>query len=539
MTNQTNLDYLFKLTSPLPERGAVGSTSASGRRSAFDDHLVNASASPSSSSNSAGVRARSAESAPAASDVPANRAQSDDDRAASDRQQAEESAPVNSASDDANVTPSDDARNDTESIVNGADEESAGEVAMSDDENNSDQDASDELAAAALVAKQATALRGEQTTISDDQVGEMANGDAHHAQSLTTTPSGNFNGGAGDPPGGALNSAQLAAEHVTTDFETNDSLAATSTGKRAKRSNSGKAKATGDESQNESAAKRHHENVSAAGEATAANAENAINTTKLKSEKSTAAGRRLARESEKSADDSARSASSRPTQPGDASATSDPTTPFALANGASAQAANSLAKSEAGDDARQGLKPVGHAIEGVHLTGRAQRAGATAKGRAHAASADLPRVDAARFVGRVAKAVQTAQERGGLVQLRLSPPELGSLRLELSTQNGVMTAAVETETPAARQILLDHLPALRDRLAEQNIRIERFDVDVRQENSGGQSDPRSSQQEQRQHQPQQPNPRHDSGRPAATHAPTSDAPPVLTRLTNSELNVLA
>ncbi len=113
------------------------------------------------------------------------------------------------------------------------------------------------------------------------------------------------------------------------------------------------------------------------------------------------------------------------------------------------------------------------------MTARAQRAGATSKGRAHAASPDLPRVDAARFVGRVAKAVQTAQERGGLVQLRLSPPELGSLRLELSMQNGVMTAAVETETPAARQILLDHLPALRERLAEQNIRIERFDVDVR------------------------------------------------------------
>jgi flagellar hook-length control protein FliK len=151
----------------------------------------------------------------------------------------------------------------------------------------------------------------------------------------------------------------------------------------------------------------------------------------------------------------------------------------------------------------------------------------------------LPRVDAARFVGRVAKAVQTAQDRGGLVQLRLSPPELGSLRLELFMQNGIMTAAVETETPAARQVLLDHLPALRERLAEQNIRIERFDVDVRQENSGGQADPRA-QQEQRQHQPQQPNSRHAAGRAAATQPPTTgEAPHVLTRLTNSELNLLA
>jgi flagellar hook-length control protein FliK len=115
---------------------------------------------------------------------------------------------------------------------------------------------------------------------------------------------------------------------------------------------------------------------------------------------------------------------------------------------------------------------------------------------------------------------------------------LGSLRLELTMQNGVMTAAVETETPAARQVLLDHLPALRERLAEQNIRIERFDVDVRQENSGGQADQRA-QQEQRQQQPQQPNSRHASGRPATTQTPTVDAPHTPRRLTNSELNLLA
>jgi flagellar hook-length control protein FliK len=33
---------------------------------------------------------------------------------------------------------------------------------------------------------------------------------------------------------------------------------------------------------------------------------------------------------------------------------------------------------------------------------------------------------------------------------------------------------------------LDHLPALRDRLAEQNVRVERFDVDVRREGNDGQ-----------------------------------------------------
>ena len=120
---------------------------------------------------------------------------------------------------------------------------------------------------------------------------------------------------------------------------------------------------------------------------------------------------------------------------------------------------------------------------------------------------DLPQVDPSRFIGRVAKAFQTAQDRGGTLQLRLSPPELGALRIELNVKDGVMSASLQTENANARRLLLDHLPALRDRLAEQNIRVDRFDVDVRQEGSGGQTDTRGSQQQQFQHQPDQPTPR--------------------------------
>jgi flagellar hook-length control protein FliK len=120
---------------------------------------------------------------------------------------------------------------------------------------------------------------------------------------------------------------------------------------------------------------------------------------------------------------------------------------------------------------------------------------------------DLPQVDPSRFIGRVAKAFQTAQERGGALQLRLSPPELGALRIELNVKDGVMSASLQTDNANARRLLLDHLPALRDRLAEQNIRVDRFDVDVRQDRSGGQTDARGSQQQHFQHQPDQPAPR--------------------------------
>ena len=119
---------------------------------------------------------------------------------------------------------------------------------------------------------------------------------------------------------------------------------------------------------------------------------------------------------------------------------------------------------------------------------------------------DLPQVDPSRFIGRVAKAFQTAQDRGGTLQLRLSPPELGALRIELNIKDGVMSASLQTENANARRLLLDHLPALRDRLAEQNIRVDRFDVDVRQEGSSGQADTRGSQQQQFQNQSDQPAP---------------------------------
>ena len=53
--------------------------------------------------------------------------------------------------------------------------------------------------------------------------------------------------------------------------------------------------------------------------------------------------------------------------------------------------------------------------------------------------------------------------------------------VEVSVRDGVMSARLEAETASARNVLLDNLPALRERLAEQNIKVERFDVDVRDE----------------------------------------------------------
>ena len=214
----------------------------------------------------------------------------------------------------------------------------------------------------------------------------------------------------------------------------------------------------------------------------------------------------------------------------------------AIANQATAPAMVAAKASEAtGDDASKASRSAAKRSDSLlHAVARANRHHGTAGRTGRGATADqTPRIDATRFVGRVAKAVQTANERGGPLQLRLSPPELGSLRLELNVQNGVMTAALETETPAARQVLLDHLPALRERLAEQNIRIERFDVDVRQEGSGGQADSRASQQEQPQRQPYDPPSRHSFRRTPSSDNEQPTSMPLPIASASSGIDVVA
>jgi flagellar hook-length control protein FliK len=96
-------------------------------------------------------------------------------------------------------------------------------------------------------------------------------------------------------------------------------------------------------------------------------------------------------------------------------------------------------------------------------------------------------IDSTRLLNRVARAFAAAQD-GGEVRLRLSPPELGALRLEVSLHEGALIARLEAETTAARTALIENLPALRDRLADQGVRIERFDVELSPKHNGGTPD---------------------------------------------------
>jgi flagellar hook-length control protein FliK len=108
-------------------------------------------------------------------------------------------------------------------------------------------------------------------------------------------------------------------------------------------------------------------------------------------------------------------------------------------------------------------------------------------------SARPAEVDPARFLARVARAFESAQQRDGEVRLRLHPAELGSLSIVVKVQEGGLMARVQAETPEARLILVDNLPQLRERLAEQGIRIDQFDVDLRDHSDRQGRQPQSEQ----------------------------------------------
>ncbi len=97
--------------------------------------------------------------------------------------------------------------------------------------------------------------------------------------------------------------------------------------------------------------------------------------------------------------------------------------------------------------------------------------------------------DSAKFVQRVANAFSALGQRSdATVRLKLHPAELGSLRIEITVKNGALSARVEAETTTAQSLLVENLPLLRERLADQGIKVERFDVGVADQSQGGPSE---------------------------------------------------
>ncbi|MBN2579310.1 MAG: flagellar hook-length control protein FliK [Pirellulales bacterium] len=138
--------------------------------------------------------------------------------------------------------------------------------------------------------------------------------------------------------------------------------------------------------------------------------------------------------------------------------------------------------------ASEATTALGTQTAGLQRQGAATASQIAGKGRASLDGEANPTLDRVRFVQRVAQAFAAAGNHGGSVRLKLNPPELGALRLEITVRKGEMKARLEAETPAAKHLLLENLSLLRERLAEQDIRIQRFDVEVMDQRPGGSSE---------------------------------------------------
>jgi flagellar hook-length control protein FliK len=92
-----------------------------------------------------------------------------------------------------------------------------------------------------------------------------------------------------------------------------------------------------------------------------------------------------------------------------------------------------------------------------------------------------------KLVQRVLRGMEQLSNGGGQVRLRLHPPELGSLQMSLRIEGNTVFAEMKVETTAARDALMKNLPVLKDRLAEQGMQVQHFEVQTDSNFDGGNS----------------------------------------------------
>jgi len=114
--------------------------------------------------------------------------------------------------------------------------------------------------------------------------------------------------------------------------------------------------------------------------------------------------------------------------------------------------------------------------------------------------------------------LQTVGDKSVLT-IHLSPPELGSLRLNVTSQSGALTTDIQSQNASVRSLLETHLPAIREALSNAGIEVSTLTV------SSGSDFSQLAQGHQQTW--QQPN----NHRSAAAFAPTSEPEPTAEAVT--------
>ncbi len=82
-------------------------------------------------------------------------------------------------------------------------------------------------------------------------------------------------------------------------------------------------------------------------------------------------------------------------------------------------------------------------------------------------------------VERIIRMAQMSEGNGGrTLRIRLQPPILGPMRMDLAVRDGVLAGSFQVETPAARAAVLSQVEQLKNALADQGVEISGFQVSV-------------------------------------------------------------
>ena len=104
----------------------------------------------------------------------------------------------------------------------------------------------------------------------------------------------------------------------------------------------------------------------------------------------------------------------------------------------------------------------------------------------------------AKMIHQIVKAAKVnLTEVGGDMSLRLDPPHLGTVHMNVSVVEGSVTASIQTTTESARQVLQADLATLKENLANSGIHVDKINVSVggdqnqawQQSHSGGHGSP--------------------------------------------------
>jgi len=88
----------------------------------------------------------------------------------------------------------------------------------------------------------------------------------------------------------------------------------------------------------------------------------------------------------------------------------------------------------------------------------------------------LPPHEGSVFAERLSQYVLDARDQGRQLSVQITPPDLGPLHIEVTTDGGRLTARLETASGVASQLLHDHLPQLQDALLRLGAAVDRIDI---------------------------------------------------------------